>query len=148
MDRASKSAKIGKILDKLYPKPPIPLNHEDPYTLLVAVMLSAQTTDKKVNQVTPALFKHANTIKFDNDFSAFSENRDSQKIAWKENQKYFLDFLKENRLSKLYAYGSYYYLLYKILRFRDLNFNLLLSYLIFYPYNILKKIIKSILSKE
>ncbi len=94
------------------------------------------------------LFKHANTIKFDNDFSAFSENRDSQKIAWKENQKYFLDFLKENRLSKLYAYGSYYYLLYKILRFRDLNFNLLLSYLIFYPYNILKKIIKSILSKE
>ena len=61
MDRASKSAKIGKILDKLYPKPPIPLNHEDPYTLLVAVMLSAQTTDKKVNQVTPALFKHANT---------------------------------------------------------------------------------------
>ena len=61
MNRASKSTKIGKILDKLYPKPPIPLNHEDPYTLLVAVMLSAQTTDKKVNQVTPALFKHANT---------------------------------------------------------------------------------------
>ena len=88
------------------------------------------------------LFKYSNTIKFDNDFSAFSENRESQKIAWKENQKYFLDFLKENKLNKLYAYGSYYYLLYKILRFRDLNYNLVLSYLIFYPYNLYKKIIK------
>ena len=87
------------------------------------------------------LFKYSNTIKFDNDFSAFSENRESQKIAWKENQKYFLDFLKENKLNKLYAYGSYYYLLYKILRFRDLNYNLVLSYLIFYPYNLFKKVI-------
>ena len=94
------------------------------------------------------LFKHSNTIKFDNDFSAFNENRDSQKISWKENQRYFLDFLKENKLNKLYAYGSYYYLLYKILRFRDLNYNLILSYLIFYPYNILKKIIKIILSRK
>ena len=94
------------------------------------------------------LFKHTNTIKFDNDFSAFSENRHSQEIAWKENQKYFLDFLKENRLNKLYAYGSYYYLLYKIFRFRDLNYNLFLSYLIFYPYNIFKKIIKIILWKK
>ena len=94
------------------------------------------------------LFKHSNTIKFDNDFLAFNENRDSQKISWKENQRYFLDFLKENKLNKLYAYGSYYYLLYKILRFRDLNYNLILSYLIFYPYNIFKKIIKIILSKK
>ncbi len=88
------------------------------------------------------LFKYSNTIKFDNDFLAFSENRDSQRKAWKENQKYFVDFLNENKLNKLYAYGSYYYLLYKILRFRDLNYNLVLSYLIFYPYNLLKKIIK------
>ena len=94
------------------------------------------------------LFKYSNTIKFDNDFLAFNENRDSQKISWKENQRYFLDFLKENKLNKLYAYGSYYYLLYKILRFRDLNYNLILSYLIFYPYNIFKKIIKIILSKK
>ena len=94
------------------------------------------------------LFKHSNTIKFDNDFSAYNENRDSQKISWKENQRYFLDFLKENKLNKLYAYGSYYYLLYKILRLRDLNYNLILSYLIFYPYNIFKKIIKIILSKK
>ena len=88
------------------------------------------------------LFKYSNTIKFDNDFLAFNENRDSQKTAWKENQKYFLDFLKENKLNKLYAYGSYYYLLFKIFRFKDLNYNLILSYLIFYPYNLLKKLIK------
>ncbi len=47
-------------LEKLYPNPPIPLDHIDPFTLLVAVMLSAQTTDKKVNEVTPDLFARAN----------------------------------------------------------------------------------------
>ena len=61
MKRSEKSDKIGVILDKLYPETPVPLNHSSAYTLLVAVMLSAQTTDKKVNQVTPELFKHANT---------------------------------------------------------------------------------------
>jgi len=61
MNRSEKSEKIGEILDKLYPKTPVPLNHSTSYTLLVAVMLSAQTTDKKVNQVTPELFKHADT---------------------------------------------------------------------------------------
>tara|TARA_Y100000741_G_scaffold21109_1_gene15556 strand:- start:3659 stop:4519 length:861 start_codon:yes stop_codon:yes gene_type:complete len=87
------------------------------------------------------LFKYCNAIKFDNDFLAFNENRDSQKKAWKENQKFFLEFLKENKLSKFYAYGSYYYLLYKIFRFKDLNYNLILSYIIFYPYNLFKKLI-------
>ena len=61
MTRSEKSEKIGKILDKLYSETPIPLNHSSAYTLLVAVMLSAQTTDKKVNQVTPTLFKYADT---------------------------------------------------------------------------------------
>ena len=61
MKRSEKSEKIGVILDKLYPETPVPLNHSTSYTLLVAVMLSAQTTDKKVNQVTPELFKHADT---------------------------------------------------------------------------------------
>ena len=61
MNRRQKADKIGIILDKLYKDTPIPLNHTDSYTLLVAVMLSAQTTDKKVNQVTPSLFKHANS---------------------------------------------------------------------------------------
>ena len=59
MRRAEKARQIGRILDEIYPEQPIPLTHSDPYTLLVAVMLSAQTTDKKVNEVTPALFKAA-----------------------------------------------------------------------------------------
>jgi endonuclease-3 len=46
-------------LEKLYPEVPIPLDHHDPFTLLVAVALSAQTTDKKVNQVSPKLFEIA-----------------------------------------------------------------------------------------
>ena len=61
MNRKEKSLKIGRILDDLYPETPVPLNHSSAYTLLVAVMLSAQTTDKKVNQVTPNLFKIADT---------------------------------------------------------------------------------------
>ncbi|MEZ5295460.1 MAG: endonuclease III [Ilumatobacteraceae bacterium] len=61
MNRKEKAARIGEILDDLYPEVPIPLDHRDPYTLLVAVALSAQTTDKKVNQVTPALFDAAPT---------------------------------------------------------------------------------------
>lgn len=61
MKKADKVAKIDRLLGELYPDPLPPLDHVDPYTLLVAVMLSAQTTDKKVNQVTPALFELANT---------------------------------------------------------------------------------------
>lgn len=59
MNRQDKADRIGTILDELYPQPPIPLDHQDPFTLLVSVMLSAQTTDKKVNEVTPALFAKA-----------------------------------------------------------------------------------------
>ncbi|MFV0223136.1 endonuclease III [Empedobacter falsenii] len=50
-------------LEKLYPTPPIPLDHQDAFTLLIAVLLSAQTTDKKVNQVTPELFAKAANAK-------------------------------------------------------------------------------------
>ena len=63
MKRSEKATIIGKTLDELYPKTPIPLDHDSSYTLLVAVMLSAQTTDKKVNEVTPKLFSIANTPK-------------------------------------------------------------------------------------
>ena len=63
MKRSEKATIIGKTLDELYPKTPIPLDHDSSYTLLVAVMLSAQTTDKKVNEVTPKLFSVANTPK-------------------------------------------------------------------------------------
>jgi endonuclease-3 len=59
MKRGDKAQRIASILDELYPSPAIPLDHTDPFTLLVAVVLSAQTTDKKVNEVTPALFRAA-----------------------------------------------------------------------------------------
>ena len=59
--RQEKADRIGQVLDDLYPAPPVPLDHSSPYTLLVAVALSAQTTDKKVNEVTPALFSVADT---------------------------------------------------------------------------------------
>ena len=61
MKRSEKAKIIGNMLDELYPETPIPLDHYSAYTLLVAVMLSAQTTDKKVNEVTPTLFKKADT---------------------------------------------------------------------------------------
>ena len=61
MRRAEKAERIHKILDRLYPQPPIPLRHEDAFTLLVSVLLSAQCTDERVNQVTPGLFAKART---------------------------------------------------------------------------------------
>ena len=61
MTRRERAKRIGEILDRLYPAPDIPLRHRDPFTLLVAVVLSAQTTDAQVNKVTPALFKVART---------------------------------------------------------------------------------------
>lgn len=61
MTKKQRAAIIQEELEKLYPEVPIPLDHSDPYTLMVAVALSAQTTDKKVNQVTPELFAVAGT---------------------------------------------------------------------------------------
>ncbi len=61
MKRADKAVRIQQTLETLYPRPPIPLDHADAFQLLVAVVLSAQTTDKKVNEVTPALFAVAGT---------------------------------------------------------------------------------------
>lgn len=61
MKRSDKAARILRILDEMYEKPPIPLDHEDAFTLLVAVLLSAQTTDDRVNVVTPGLFAMART---------------------------------------------------------------------------------------
>ncbi|GEN71953.1 MULTISPECIES: endonuclease III [Chryseobacterium] len=61
MTKKQRAELVQRELDKLYPTTPIPLDHTDPYTLMVAVALSAQTTDKKVNQVTPHLFEVAGT---------------------------------------------------------------------------------------
>ncbi|MGZ3788042.1 MAG: endonuclease III [Bacteriovorax sp.] len=59
--RQDKAQFIMKRLDELYPETPIPLDHKDPYTLLIAVLLSAQCTDERVNKVTPVLFAKADT---------------------------------------------------------------------------------------
>ena len=61
MKKIERAEIILKELKKLYPSPPIPLNHTSAYTLLIAVVLSAQSTDKKVNELTKALFKVADT---------------------------------------------------------------------------------------
>ena len=59
--RQEKADYIHQRLEELYPETPIPLEHSSPYTLLIAVLLSAQCTDERVNKITPALFKRANT---------------------------------------------------------------------------------------
>jgi len=61
MNKKQKVQFIIESLENLYPETPIPLNHKDPYTLLVAVLLSAQCTDERVNQITPKLFKKADS---------------------------------------------------------------------------------------
>ena len=59
MNKKKKVNFVLKSLESLYPEVPIPLNHHDPYTLLIAVLLSAQCTDERVNKITPLLFKKA-----------------------------------------------------------------------------------------
>ncbi len=61
MTKQERADYVGRELAKLYPTTPIPLDHTDAFTLLVAVVLSAQCTDKKVNEITPALFAEAGT---------------------------------------------------------------------------------------
>ncbi len=61
MKRAEKAQRIQAILEQLYPDPPVPLEHADPFSLLIAVLLSAQCTDERVNKVTPGLFAAAST---------------------------------------------------------------------------------------
>ena len=63
MKRVEKAARILEILESLYPETPIPLDHETSFQLLIAVLMSAQTTDKKVNEVTPELFAIGNDPK-------------------------------------------------------------------------------------
>ena len=61
MKKIEKAQEISRILNRIYRKVPIPLNHKNKFELVVAVLLSAQCTDERVNQVTPTLFKKANT---------------------------------------------------------------------------------------
>lgn len=62
VSKKEKAVKIAQILDELYPQTPIPLHHDDPYTLLIAVLLSAQCTDERVNKITPHLFNCAENV--------------------------------------------------------------------------------------
>ena len=63
MKRSEKAERIAVMLEDFYPETPVPLDHENPFQLLVAVLMSAQTTDLKVNEVTPALFAKAPNAK-------------------------------------------------------------------------------------
>lgn len=61
MTKKEKATFVMEALERLYPETPVPLDHKDPYTLLIAVLLSAQCTDERVNQITPLLFERAAT---------------------------------------------------------------------------------------
>ena len=61
MKRSEKAERIQRMLESLYPETPVPLDHKNSFQLLVAVLMSAQTTDLKVNEVTPELFKQGPT---------------------------------------------------------------------------------------
>ena len=95
------------------------------------------------------IYKDITIIKHENDFKTINENRDWQINSWNENQKYLINFLKENNLPKLYATGSYYYLLLKIFRLKDMSINLVITYIKFYlklPLALLSKIGKKIIN--
>ena len=66
MKRIEKAERIQKMLESLYPETPVPLDHDSSFQLLVAVLMSAQTTDLKVNEVTPELFQDNEDIKINN----------------------------------------------------------------------------------
>ena len=95
LTRKQKAQRIGKILDKLYPEPPIPLKHSSPFTLLIAVLLSAQCTDKRVNMITPKLFKLARSAKKCPSLKFLRSKKLSDHVgSHRKNQKLFLGFQK------------------------------------------------------
>ena len=88
------------------------------------------------------LIKKMDLVKFENNFSEIKEDRSWQINSWKENQIFLINFLKKYNLSILYAKGSYYFLLYKIFNFKDLNFRLFIIYIKFFLYYLPKNIFK------
>jgi hypothetical protein len=102
------------------------------------------SVSEKINLEFVNLFKSSNIIKYENDFSTFNEDTSWQKESWMKNNEYFLNFLKKNNISNLYAKGSYYYLAYKFFRIKDLNLNLLKCYIklfFYFLYNCFKKVL-------
>ena len=93
------------------------------------------------------LYKKIKVKKIENKFKDFNENRAWQIESWKKNNYFFKKFLRKNNLSILYSMGSYYYLLFKVFRIKDMNLKLLIIYLRFYfllPVQLVKKILKTI----
>ena len=93
------------------------------------------------------LVKYMDVIKFENNFSDTKEDRTWQINAWNENKIYLIDFLKRHNLSLLYAKGSYYYLLYRIFNFKDLNLRLFIIYIKVFLYYLPKAFLKLITRK-
>ena len=91
MKKAERVKTIIKRLEEIYPETPIPLNHQNEFTLLVAVALSAQSTDKKVNELTEDLFKVAQT----------------PKAMYKLGEKQIFNYIKQLGLAKTKAKNIY-----------------------------------------
>ena len=89
MKRSEKAEQILFQLEELYPAPPIPLDHRDPFTLLIAVLLSAQCTDKRVNMVTPALFAKAMSSRPNGLTSAASTRKFRKEVVHSESPANF-----------------------------------------------------------
>jgi len=88
------------------------------------------------------LIRHMDLIKFENNFSEIKEDRSWQINSWNQNKIYLIDFLKRYNLPLLYAKGSYYYLLYKIFNFKDLNLRLSIIYIKVFLYYLPKVFFK------
>lgn len=90
------------------------------------------------------LLRYMDVIKFENNFNDIKEDRTWQINAWNQNKIYLINFLRRHSLSLLYAKGSYYYLLYKIFNFKDLNLRLLIIYIKVFLYYLPKAFLKLI----
>ena len=91
------------------------------------------------------LWKHMDIIKFENDFMGLNESRGRQISDWVNNKNYLLKYLKKNKLSNLWANGSYYYIIFKHFNFKFLSFRLLVNYMLLFfqaPLIILYKILR------
>ena len=96
----------------------------------------------KLKLNTENLFKKTKLIKYENKFSDFNENRIWQIKSWNENFVFFKRFINKNKLSTLYLHGSYYFLLLKLFKIKDLNFDLFIVYVRLYfnlPFHLIKK---------
>ena len=101
----------------------------------------------KLNLKTQTVYKDIKLNKYENKFSDFNENREWQIKCWQENFYYFRKFIKNNKLSYLYNFGSYYFLLYKLIKLKDINLELLTVYIKLYanlPIHLIKKIFKKL----